>query len=171
MALCAALAFAAVAAAGGYATATLDPPPDEPVTGEPVELGFTLMQHGVTPTNWGQATLTVIDIDSGERTNYRATPSGSAGHWTVEVIFPAVGNYRFEVTHDLQIESVNLTETNLAVAVPGGSSTTGATPGPSVGLAALAGALGLILTVGLWVAGGLTPRPVRMAAASTPEHA
>lgn len=171
MALCAALAVAGVATAGGYATATMDPPPDEPVAGEPVQLGFTLMQHGVTPTNWGRAVFSVIDIDTSERTSYPATPSGAGGHWTVEVIFPAVGNYRFEVTHDLQIESVNLTETTLAVGAPG-TGTTAATAAPSVGLAALAGALGLILAVGLWFAGGSrTPRSTRMAAAPTPEHA
>ena len=171
IALLMALAVAGVATAGGYATATMDPPPDEPVAGEPVELGFTLMQHGVTPTNWGQAVFSVVDVDSGERTNYPATPSGAAGHWTVEVIFPAGGSYRFEVTHDLQIESVNLTETILAVGAPG-SGTTAATAAPSVGLAALAGALGLMVAVGLWFAGGpRTPRPATMTPAPTPEHA
>ena len=172
IALLMALAVAGVATAGGYATATMDPPPDEPVAGEPVELGFTLMQHGVTPTNWGQAVFSVVDVDSGNRTNYPATPSGAAGHWTVEVIFPAGGNYRFEVTHDLQIESVNLTETILAVGAPGTSSTSTASPAPSVVLAALAGAMGLIVAVGLWFAGGArTPRPARLTPAPTPERA
>lgn len=166
------LAVAGVAAAGGWATATLDPPPDAPVAGEPVEMGFTLMQHGVTPTDWGVATFVVIDDESGERTDYRATLSGPPGHWTVEVTFPADGTYRFEVVHDVAIQSVNVAETILTVGGAGAASATSPSA-PSVALAALAGALGLILAVGLWFAGGLRmPRPPRVAAtAPTPEHA
>lgn len=167
-------AVAGVAAAGGWATATLDPPPDNPVAGEPVEMGFTLMQHGMTPMDWGVATFVVIDGESGERTDYRATLSDPPGHWTVEVSFPDNGTYRFEVLHDVAIQSVNVAETTLAVGASGISSTSAATP--SVGLAALAGALGLILAVGLWFVGGLrTPSPARVArtapVAPTPEHA
>ena len=44
------LVLAATAFAGGWANAVMDTPPDGPAgTNEPVTLGFTLMQHGVTP--------------------------------------------------------------------------------------------------------------------------
>lgn len=152
LAITATLLLAGVAAAGGWATATLDPPPDDPTVGEPVEIGFTLMQHGVTPTSDGPAELHLINSETGGRTSFAATPSGGDGHWTARVTFPAAGTYRFEITHDLEIEPVNLDA--ISVTVAEAPATTPAASGSSAALAILAGAVGLLLAVALWVLGG-----------------
>ena len=48
------LILAATAFAGGWANAVMDTPPDDPAgTNQPVTLGFTLLQHGETPVDWG----------------------------------------------------------------------------------------------------------------------
>lgn len=108
--------LAGVAAAGGMATATLDRPPEEPVANEPMTMGFTLLQHGLRATEWGSATLHVIDTGTDRRTSFPATPAGGPGHWVADVIFPAPGSYRIEITHDLVIEPRNFGETVVSVA-------------------------------------------------------
>ena len=50
------LILATSALAGGWAQAIMDSPPDDPGgANQPVTIGFTLLQHGVTPVDWGTA--------------------------------------------------------------------------------------------------------------------
>jgi hypothetical protein len=174
LAISATLAITAAAAAGGYATATLDTPPDDPTAGEPVEIGFTLLQHGVTPVTYGPTSLHVIDSATGDRTSFRATPSGPAGHWAAQVTFPSSGVYRFEISHDLEIQSINVAETMLSV------STASAVAGSAAGTSTRAGGssaliwaivIGATLLVGLILSFVLRPpRSKRtVAAAARPE--
>ena len=80
------LILAATAFAGGWANAVMDPPPDDPAgTSEPITLGFTLMQHGVTPVDWGNAQIVLTNAETGQEVLATATPSGPSGHWTAEV--------------------------------------------------------------------------------------
>jgi hypothetical protein len=98
------LMLAATAVAGGWANAVMDTPPDDPArTNEPVILGFTLLQHGQTPVDWGVAQVVLTHEETGEAVVARATPDGAAGHWTVEVVLPADGSWTYQVRHDLEI--------------------------------------------------------------------
>ena len=98
------LILAATAFAGGWANAVMDPPPDDPAgTTEPVTLGFTLMQHGVTPVDWGNAQVVLTNAETGQEIVAPATPSGPTGHWTAEVMLPADGSWSYQVRHDLEI--------------------------------------------------------------------
>lgn len=98
------LILAATAFAGGWANAVMDPPPDDPPgTTEPVTLGFTLMQHGVTPVDWGNAQVVLTNAETGQEIVAPATPSGPTGHWTAEVMLPADGSWSYQVRHDLEI--------------------------------------------------------------------
>ena len=56
LAFAAVLILAATVAAGGWATATLDPGTTGPQAGTPVTLGFRVLQHGQTPNS----TLNVV---------------------------------------------------------------------------------------------------------------
>jgi hypothetical protein len=101
------LMLTATAVAGGWANAVMDAPPDDPAgPTEPVTLGFTLLQHGETPVDWGVAQVVLTHDETGEEIVARATPDGAAGHWTVEVVLPADGSWTYQVRHDLEISLV-----------------------------------------------------------------
>jgi mono/diheme cytochrome c family protein len=92
-----------VALAGGWATVTLDSLPVEPRAGETLRLGFTIRQHGVTPTNrLGSLPLTPYltarNQDTGERLRADAHQDGAVGHFVVEVTFPSAGTWSWKIT-------------------------------------------------------------------------
>lgn len=98
------LILAATAFAGGWANAVMDAPPDGPAgTNEPLTLGFTLMQHGVTPVDWGNAQIVLTNDETGQEIVATATPQGATGHWIAEVTLPADGSWSYQVRHDLEI--------------------------------------------------------------------
>jgi len=75
------LILAATAFAGGWANAVMDTAPDDPAgPNEPVTLGFTLMQHGVTPVDWGTAQIVLTNDETGQQIVANATASGPVGH-------------------------------------------------------------------------------------------
>ena len=98
------LILAATVFAGGWANAVMDTPPDDPAgPNEPVTLGFTLMQHGVTPVDWGIAQIVLTNDETGQQIVANATASGPVGHWTAEVALPADGSWSYQIRHDLEI--------------------------------------------------------------------
>ena len=103
MAVVAALVIAGTAAAGGWATATLDSgAPPELRAGEALTIGFTVKQHGRTPIGWEQASLLAFHPDTGEALYARARPQGPTGHYVVEITFPSEGTWEW------RIETANL---------------------------------------------------------------
>jgi len=88
-----------IAHAGGWAVVTLDPMTQSPVAGRPMSVGFTILQHGITPYTTGNAFITVIDA-SGRSQRFDAKPAGEPGHHIAEVTFPGEGTYRWEVQPD-----------------------------------------------------------------------
>ena len=102
-----ALLISSTALAGGWASATLDEQPSDPGAGGTLRLGFTLLQHGITPVDWGEAQVSLVDADSGARVSAPAKPSGKAGHWVAEVTVPTAGTWTLDIRHDLQIAPVN----------------------------------------------------------------
>jgi hypothetical protein len=134
----AALAIASTAVAGGTATATLDGDPPEPSAGEPVVIGFTLLQHGVTPVSWPDAFVTATNQATGERITAAATAEGAEGHYVATMTFPTDGTWEWSIrTRDLEVET---RFAPITVAAPGG--TRGAPQPPIIAIAgvALAGA-------------------------------
>ena len=104
------LAAATAASAGGWAMSSLDPM-SVPVAGEPVEVGFTIRQHGVTPVNpddqGGEPVAVVVRSTSGGEVLFPARQDGPTGHYVADVTFPHAGGARWEIrqgwfgTHDL----------------------------------------------------------------------
>ena len=102
----AALTVTATAFAGGFAIANLDSTPSDPQPRKPIQIGFTLLQHGETPINWANVTLAATNRDTGERVTAPARPQGKAGHYVVSVTFPSAGTWDWNLeSADIQITS------------------------------------------------------------------
>jgi hypothetical protein len=85
--------------AGGWAVVGLDPLAAVPVEGQPMSVGFTILQHGVTPYTTTNAAIIVIDA-AGKTERFSATPQGQPGHHVAIVSFPRAGAYTWEVQPD-----------------------------------------------------------------------
>jgi hypothetical protein len=86
----------ASATAGGWAVASLDSVPTaEP--GRTVQVGFTVLQHGVTPVALDEDVGIELTLD-GTSEYFPATADGAVGHYVAEVTFPAAaGEYDWSV--------------------------------------------------------------------------
>lgn len=93
--LCALVGAGAAASAGGWAVSTLDEVPiAEP--GEPVDVGFTIRQHGVSPVDLDGVGISIEAADGGE-TYFSAHRDGPTGHYVATVTFPDAGEYSWAV--------------------------------------------------------------------------
>ena len=88
-----------IAHAGGWAVVTLDPLTAAPVQGQPLAVGFTILQHGVTPYTTTNASITVTDA-SGRTEQFAAKPDGAPGHHVAQVTFAGSGVHRWVVQPD-----------------------------------------------------------------------
>lgn len=97
------LLLASSALAGGWANAVMDEAPNQPGgTGEPVTIGFTLLQHGVTPVDWGTTQVVLTNDATGQSVTFDARPQGADGHWVAEISVPAAGTWSYQVRHELE---------------------------------------------------------------------
>jgi len=135
------------ALAGGWAVITLDELPGEVVAGRPLEIGFMVRQHGVTPMEGltpnvyaRQADLNVIA---------HAKEQGETGHYVATLTFPQAGEW----TWSIQAFTGNQPMPPLSVIeAPVASQSESQVPIP-VNILLLAGSLGVAgLAVGLFVA-------------------
>jgi hypothetical protein len=146
------LVLAATALAGGWANAVMDTPPDDPVgPNEPVTLGFTLMQHGTTPVDWGVAQIVLTNEDTGEEIVANASPEGPIGHWTAVVTLPSDGSWTYQVRHDLEISLMGAEPVSVGAAQAAGAA---GTAGISLSPALLA-AGGFLAVLGMAILTGL----------------
>lgn len=100
---------AAAVSAGGWATIAADTSNGQPTEGEPTTLGFTVLQHGVTPAGWEQPTLVATETATGERIEVTATPQGAEGHFVATVTIPRAGFWTWQVElRDLLVEATPL---------------------------------------------------------------
>ena len=91
------LGFAAPSSAGGWAVGSLDAVP-EPKAGQTVEVGFTILQHGVTPADLSEGVGIEIVRSDGSVDFFAGTSDGAVGHYVAEVRFPATdGEYTWGV--------------------------------------------------------------------------
>ena len=92
------LAFATVLPvfAGGWAVITLDELPTEVVAGEPITIGFTVLQHGITPMTDLEPTVTAR-LSGGKPLTFFATPEGKPGYYTATLTFPEAGNWEWSI--------------------------------------------------------------------------
>jgi hypothetical protein len=86
-----------VAHAGGWATVTPDEGAASPQQGEAFQFGFTVLQHGVTPAGWVTATFLADNILTGDTLSIDVPAGDAAGHFTVDVTFPASGYWAWRI--------------------------------------------------------------------------
>jgi hypothetical protein len=124
--------LASTAFAGGWANATLDQQPSDPGAGGTMVVSFTLLQHGVTPVDWGQPLVMLVNDETGQRVTSDARPSGAKGHWTAELTVPSAGTWQLDIRHDLEVVPVNFQPISVGTVsvpqAPAGSGGLGAQP-------------------------------------------
>ena len=80
--------------AGGWAVITLDELPTNVVAGEPLTVGFTVLQHGKTPMDGLEPTITA-NLYKEQEFVVNAEPDGKPGHYTATLTFPKEGEWRW----------------------------------------------------------------------------
>ena len=97
--------------AGGWAEIVADGQTAKPpVEGQPTEVGFTVMQHGVTPAPWETATVHFVDMSTGETIEVKAKNDDANGHFVASATLPRAGYWSWQVTLlDLVSEHVPVT--------------------------------------------------------------
>lgn len=116
LALMAGLTIAALAAsaavAGGWATTEFDEPLPVFTDGGTWLVGFTVLQHGVTPAAVEGAGLRFTD-DEGHVLLFEAVPRGAEGHYVASVARLAAGSWALEVEQGSKIDGRNGAPTSL----------------------------------------------------------
>ncbi len=164
-ALSLALLVALPAAAGGWASASLQK--GAPTDDGGSSVGITLLQHGVTPVDWGEVGITAVNASSGERLTFSGTPRLSDGRWTTWIELPP-GSWNLAVTHtDLQVGSEE--GLSLTVGAPAATTSAGATAAQASPVLMLIAGLMLVLVTGAGAGFLVLRRRMRVAAPATHE--
>jgi mono/diheme cytochrome c family protein len=96
LALVLSLLLAVPAFAGGWAVITLDELSTEVVAGEPMTIGFTVLQHGKTPLDGLDPTITA-NLYKEQEIVVHAEPDGKPGHYVATIIFPKEGEWTWSI--------------------------------------------------------------------------
>jgi hypothetical protein len=153
-----ALLFALIAVfpvfAGGWAVITLDELPSGVVAGEPLTIGFTVLQHGVTPMTNLEPTVTA-SLSNGKPLTFFATPEGKPGYYIATLTLPEPGDWEWSIqafTMDQKMPALNVAASSTAAVSQPVAKSEPATVGISllliVGIFALAtGFAGLVVAL------------------------
>lgn len=76
---------------GGWATITVENPPDHAVAGRPLHLEFTIRQHGVTPMKGLKPTIEMRAGGAVSRVSAAATKK--VGRYAADLVFPREGTW------------------------------------------------------------------------------
>lgn len=82
--------------AGGWAVITLDELPTNVVAGEPLTIGFTVRQHGITPMAGITPTITA-HLSKEEQLSVFAKADDKVGHYTATLTFPKDGEWQWSI--------------------------------------------------------------------------
>jgi len=96
LALSVSLLVAVPSFAGGWAIITLDEMPAKIAAGEPLTIGFTVLQHGRTPMNDLTPTVTAT-LSMKEHFVVNAEPDGKSGHYSATLTFPREGDWEWSI--------------------------------------------------------------------------
>lgn len=105
------LALAVPVLAGGWAEIVADAQTVEPpVEGQPVDVGFTVLQHGRTPAPWETATVHFTNTSTGKTIDVVASNDRADGHFTATATLPEPGYWSWHVTlQDLESDHMPVT--------------------------------------------------------------
>ena len=85
------------AGAGGMATVGLSSLPDGTAPGRPWRVTLTILQHGRTPMAGLHPTVRIRRAGGGVARTFAARPAGRPGLYTVDVVFPSAGTWRYAI--------------------------------------------------------------------------
>jgi plastocyanin len=83
--------------AGGWAVVHLDEPPTDVRSGTTWRVGFTVLQHDVTPTSEVDVVVTAVHQETGETVTANATQEGPVGHFVAEMTLPLAGGWKWAI--------------------------------------------------------------------------
>jgi cytochrome c2 len=92
-----ALIWAVPVLAGGWAVITVDKLPVKVVAGEPISIGFTVLQHGRTPMAGLTPTITARLPGSTKAFIADAAAEGDIGHYTAKLTLPEPGAWDWSI--------------------------------------------------------------------------
>jgi cytochrome c2 len=140
-----AMAFTIPALAGGWAVITLDELPGLVEAGLPLEIGFMIRQHGVTPMSDQSPIITAQLAASTKSIKVSARAEGKVGHYVAELTLPQTGEWHWSI----QAFTVNQPMPALTV-VDAAMTVTKSKPvnSTSNSLSLLAGGVGLLGAIG-----------------------
>jgi len=114
LALLLALVFVLPVFAGGWAVITLDELPTDVVAGKPLTIGFTVLQHGKTPMEGLEPTVTA-QLSFDEKLVVYPDAEGEPGHYVATLTFPKAGDWEWAI----QAFTMDQPMPVLSVAAPG----------------------------------------------------
>ena len=82
--------------AGGWAVITLDQLTTNVAAGQPITVGFTVLQHGRTPMTDLDPTI-VAQLSESESFVAHAKPEGIPGHYQATLTFPKEGEWEWSI--------------------------------------------------------------------------
>jgi cytochrome c2 len=92
-----ALAFTIPAFAGGWAVITLDKLPGDVAANQPLEIGFMVRQHGVTPMENLSPRISAQLASSKESVEVMAVEEGEVGHYVATLTLPQTGEWQWSI--------------------------------------------------------------------------
>ena len=144
------LGLPAAATAGGWATVSLSSTPDGLGPGAPWDVEMTILQHGRTPLDGVEPSITLTNAATGETRTVQAKPAGRPGVYTAQAVFPAAGRWTYAVD-----DGFSRVHDYPAVTIGGAASTAPAAAGgdglpwSTLGIALLAGVAAAVLATGV----------------------
>ena len=143
-----ALAVAATAVAGGWATAGVSPlPPEQVEPGAVWKPEIRVLQHGRTPVDgWAKPAVVIRNADTGQTKTFAARYTGRDGVYRADVVFPAEGTWSVAVNDGFGAGQVH-TFRSVGVGSAAGASRS-STTWTAAGSATLALALAALVVAG-----------------------
>lgn len=145
-ALVGALVAPAAVFGGGWATVQLGSLPTGIDEGGTWNARLTVLRHGVTPTD-GAAPAITIAGPTGEAETFAAQPAGEPGVYEADVVFPAAGEWSFEISDGLEATGYGVSTTTTYPPVEIGESPGGGIAGDDMLPALPLAAFGLMLAL------------------------
>ena len=124
------LVIAIPAFAGGWAVITLDELPTGVVAGEPLTVGFTVLQHGRTPMS--DLAPSIIANSKEEKFVVLAEPDGKPGHYTATLTFPKEGDWSWSIQAFTMEQPMPVLSVAAPVAAPANQPVLKTEPAPAI---------------------------------------
>jgi hypothetical protein len=133
IAFTASLALAGAAQAGCWATAGVDPLPENVGAGETWAVDVTILQHGRTPMTDAQPVVVITNGGTGTTREFPAARTSRPGLYQAEVVFPSEGTWAIAVDDGFPVAECAQTHTfgSFTIEAPGAGPTEPPTPEPA----------------------------------------